>query len=56
MANKIVRRFRILEYIGPEDWVFKTTENPNRYVNGLREIGKLKIREYLSEPEEVKET
>lgn len=50
----IVRRMRIIEYVGPEDWVIKTTENPDRYVNGLAEVSDTRfIREYLAAVEVV---
>jgi hypothetical protein len=52
-GTELVRRFRILEYVGSRRWVEATTDNPNRYVAGCIQIGDATITEHLTNVEVI---
>jgi hypothetical protein len=52
--KRIVRRIRVLEYIGPEDWVIISSEGEARFIKGDVMLGVDKrIIEHLGEIKEV---
>jgi hypothetical protein len=43
MASDIVRVLRILEYVGPREWVESTLQKTGVPANGCREVDKDKV-------------